>query len=111
MNKVNPDAVSAKSPPTLSAVVPTYRESANVPVLFEPTKAALDGLRWAMIVVDPAQDVRSRRGRRRQSRDWRAGPRRNGCRPVAARQKLSDLGRWFFNKIAGAAVSDPRRRG
>jgi hypothetical protein len=109
MNKLNPDAVSAKSPPTLSVVVPTYRESADVPVLFE--KAALDGLLLAMIVVDPTEDVRPPRGRRRQSRDWRAGPRRNGGRPVAARQKLSDLGRRFFNKIAGAAVSDPPRRG
>ncbi len=33
-------------------VVPTYRERANVPVLFERVKAALDGLPWEMIVVD-----------------------------------------------------------
>ena len=45
------DAARAKSP-TLSVVVPTYRESANVPVLFERIKAALEGLPWEMIVVD-----------------------------------------------------------
>jgi glycosyltransferase involved in cell wall biosynthesis len=33
-------------------VVPTYRESANVAVLFERMKAALQGLSWEMIVVD-----------------------------------------------------------
>ena len=38
--------------PTLSVVVPTYREAANVPVLFERLKTALDGLPWEMIVVD-----------------------------------------------------------
>ena len=40
------------SRPTLSVVVPTYRESANVPVLFERLKKVLDGLPWEMIVVD-----------------------------------------------------------
>ena len=38
--------------PTLSVVVPTYQESANIPILFERVKAALDGLPWEMIVVD-----------------------------------------------------------
>jgi dolichol-phosphate mannosyltransferase len=38
--------------PTLSVVVPTYREVANVPVLFERLKSALEGLPWEMIVVD-----------------------------------------------------------
>jgi dolichol-phosphate mannosyltransferase len=33
-------------------IVPTYRESANVPVLFERLKVALDGLPWEMVVVD-----------------------------------------------------------
>ena len=42
----------AGAPPTLSVIVPTYREAANVPVLFERLKAALAGLAWEMIVVD-----------------------------------------------------------
>jgi dolichol-phosphate mannosyltransferase len=33
-------------------VVPTYREAANIPVLFERLKSALDGLPWEMVVVD-----------------------------------------------------------
>ena len=39
---------------TLSVIVPTYREAANVRVLFERLKAALEGLPWEMIVVDGA---------------------------------------------------------
>jgi dolichol-phosphate mannosyltransferase len=46
------DAATAKARPTLSVVVPTYQESANIPVLFERMKAALEGLPWEMIVVD-----------------------------------------------------------
>jgi dolichol-phosphate mannosyltransferase len=46
------DTASAIEAPTLSVVVPTYRESANIPVLFERIKTALDGLPWEMIVVD-----------------------------------------------------------
>jgi dolichol-phosphate mannosyltransferase len=42
----------AQSSPTLSIVVPTYQESANIPVLFERIKIALDGLPWEMVVVD-----------------------------------------------------------
>jgi dolichol-phosphate mannosyltransferase len=38
--------------PILSVIVPTYREAANVPVLFERLKKALTGLAWEMIVVD-----------------------------------------------------------
>lgn len=38
--------------PTLSVVVPTYREAANIPILFERLAVALDGLPWEMIVVD-----------------------------------------------------------
>ena len=38
--------------PNLSVVVPTYREAANIPVLFELVEAALAGLPWEMIVVD-----------------------------------------------------------
>jgi dolichol-phosphate mannosyltransferase len=46
------DTAPAIGAPTLSVVVPTYRESANIPVLFERIKTALDGLPWEMIVVD-----------------------------------------------------------
>jgi dolichol-phosphate mannosyltransferase len=168
MNKVNPDAASAKSPPTLSVIVPTYRESANVPVLFERIKTALDGLPWEMIVVDDdspdgtsevafmiaASDPRMR-CLRRVNRTGLAGAVVEGWMASSAayvavidgdlqhdetilpkmyallqesvgnlaigtrvrdgaevglspaRQKLSDLGRWFFNQIAGATVSDP----
>jgi dolichol-phosphate mannosyltransferase len=38
--------------PVLSVIVPTYREAANVPVLFERLKNVLAGLQWEMIVVD-----------------------------------------------------------
>lgn len=38
--------------PTLSVVVPTYREAANVPRLFDRLKVALEGLHWEMVVVD-----------------------------------------------------------
>jgi dolichol-phosphate mannosyltransferase len=46
------ETASAIAAPTLSVVVPTYRESANIPVLFERIKIALEGLPWEMIVVD-----------------------------------------------------------
>ena len=163
-----PDAARAKSNPSLSVVVPTYRESANVPVLFERVKAALEGLPWEMIVVDDdssdgtsevafalaASDSRMRCLRRvnrsglagavvegwmassadlvavidgdlqhdeailpedvsgarrgtRQSGDRHAG--RGGAEGglSPARQKLSDLGAWFFRRLAGAPVTDP----
>ena len=165
---MNPDPTPANSSSTLSVVVPTYRESANVPVLFERIKAALDGLPWEMIVVDDdspdgtadiafaiaASDPRMRCLRRvnrtglagaviegwmASSADYVAvidgdlqhdetilpemyrlletgegdlavGTRvhdgsENGLSPT--RQKLSDLGKWFFNRIAGAPVTDP----
>jgi dolichol-phosphate mannosyltransferase len=38
--------------PILSVIVPTYREAANVPVLFERLKYVLRELAWEMIVVD-----------------------------------------------------------
>ena len=38
--------------PRVSVIVPTYREAANVPVLFDRLKSALAGLPWEMIVVD-----------------------------------------------------------
>jgi dolichol-phosphate mannosyltransferase len=155
--------------PTLSVVVPTYREAANVPVLFERLKSALAGLPWEMIVVDDdssdgtadvafglaARDPRLR-CLRRVNRTGLAGAVIEGwlsssARLVAvidgdlqhdeailpkmyealiaggadlaigtriadettpgglspARQKLSDLGAWFFRRVAGAAVRDP----
>ncbi|WP_158813774.1 glycosyltransferase family 2 protein [Methylocapsa sp. S129] len=41
-----------RAAPILSVIVPTYREAANVPVLFERLKAVLADLAWEMIVVD-----------------------------------------------------------
>ena len=152
--------------PTLSVVVPTYRESANVAVLFERMKAALEGLPWEMIVVDDdspdgtseiafalaASDRRLRCLRRVNrtglagaviegwmsssadlvavidgdlqhderilpkmyalleagSADLVIGTRVGGGEGLsAARQKLSNLGKWFFHRIAGAPVTDP----
>src|SRR3974390_2254913 len=160
------DASPARSTPTLSVVVPTYRESANIPVLFERIKVVLDGLPWEMIVVDDdspdgtseiafaiaASDPRLRCLRRvnrtglagaviegwmSSSADFVAvidgdlqhderilpkmyGALEAGSFDVAigtrfgdgeglspARQKLSDLGKWFFHRIAGAPVTDP----
>ena len=46
------DATPGRSTPTLSIIVPTYQESANIAVLFERVKVALNGLPWEMIVVD-----------------------------------------------------------
>jgi dolichol-phosphate mannosyltransferase len=155
--------------PTLSVVVPTYREAANIPVLFERLKTTLAGLPWEMIVVDDdspdgtadvayaiaRRDSRLRCLRRVNRRGlagaviegWLAssadlvavidgdlqhdesilpqmyaalvagrGNLAIGTRvadPNAAgglspaRQKLSELGAWFFRKVAGATVSDP----
>lgn len=41
-----------RAAPTLSVIVPTYREAANVPELFERLKNVLRDLAWEMIVVD-----------------------------------------------------------
>ena len=163
------DPAMPEARPTLSVVVPTYREAANVPVLFERLKAALAGLPWEMIVVDDdssdgtadvayrlaARDTRMRCIRRvnrlglagavvegwlSSSADFVAvidgdlqhdesilpkmyealaagrGNLAVGTRVAdatapgglsPARQKLSDLGAWFFRRLAGAAVSDP----
>jgi dolichol-phosphate mannosyltransferase len=46
------DATPGRSKPTLSVIVPTYREATNVPILFECIKRALDGAPWELIVVD-----------------------------------------------------------
>ncbi|MGO9741434.1 MAG: glycosyltransferase [Roseiarcus sp.] len=160
---------SAASRPTLSVVAPTFREAANVPVLFAKLEAALSGVPWEMIVVDDDSpdgtfDVafaiakRDPRMRclRRVNRSGLAGAviegwlsssadyvavidadlqhdetilpnmyaalasgaaelaigtripdeiRPKGLSP--ARQLLSDLGAWFFRRIAGVAVKDP----
>jgi len=152
--------------PTLSVVVPTYREAANLQVLFERLKAALDGLPWEMIVVDDnspdgtynvafAIAARNRRVRciRRVNRSGLAGAVVEGWLASSAdfvavidgdlqhderilpkmyaalaadrgnlaigarassqggltetRQKLSELGAWFFRRMAGAPVNDP----
>ena len=163
------DPAASENRPTLSVVVPTYREAANVPVLFERLKTALAGLPWEMIVVDDdspdgtadvayaiaRRDPRLRCIRRvnrlglagaviegwlASSADFVAvidgdlqhdeailpqmyaalvekrGDLAIGTRvadPNAAgglspaRQKLSELGAWFFRRVAGASVSDP----
>ena len=155
--------------PILSVIVPTFREAANVPVLFERLKTALAGLPWEMIVVDDnspdgTYDVafaiakRDPRLRclRRVNRSGLAGAVIEGWLSSSAdfvavidgdlqhdeailpkmyaalaaddgdlaigtripdetqpkglspaRQALSDLGAWFFRRIAGVSVSDP----
>jgi dolichol-phosphate mannosyltransferase len=155
--------------PTVSVIVPTYREAANVPVLFERLKAALDGLPWEMIVVDDnspdgtydvafaiaAADPRMR-CLRRVNRSGLAGAVIEGWLASSAdfvavidgdlqhdetvlprlyealargdgnlvigtrvadptkpgglsplRQKLSNLGAWFFRRVAGLSITDP----
>jgi dolichol-phosphate mannosyltransferase len=163
---VDSDAAPATTRPTLSVIVPTYRESANVAVLFERMKAALEALPWEMIVVDDdspdgtseiafalaASDRRLRCLRRVNrtglagaviegwmsssadlvavidgdlqhderilpkmyglleagSADLAIGTRVGGGEGLsAARQELSDLGKWFFHRIAGTPVTDP----
>lgn len=163
------NAADLTSQPTLSVVAPTYREAANVPILFDKLKAALDGLPWEMIVVDDnspdgtyevAYEIAKRDGRmrclRRVNRSGLAGAVIEGWLASSAdfvavidgdlqhdetalpqmytalaagegdlavgtripdetqpkglsplRQKLSDLGAWFFRRIAGVTVSDP----
>ena len=155
--------------PTLSVVVPTYREAANVPALFERLKTVLAGLPWEMIVVDDdspdgtadvafaiaRRDPRLRCIRRVNRlglagaviEGWLAssadivavidgdlqhdekilptmyaalvsgeGELAIGTRVAdetapgglsASRQKLSQLGAWFFRLLAGTSVSDP----
>jgi dolichol-phosphate mannosyltransferase len=161
------DESPGRSKPTVSVVVPTYEESANIPILFERVKRALSGAPWELIVVDDdspdgtskvafalaAQDRRIRCLRRvnrsglagaviegwmSSSADFvavidgdlqhdesilpkmyealargagnlaigtRARVEGDGLSP--ARQALSDMGAWFFRRIAGAAVTDP----
>jgi len=163
------DSAAPEVRPTLSVIVPTYREAANVPVLFERLKTALAGLPWEMVVVDDdspdgtadvayaiaRQDPRLRCLRRvnrlglagaviegwlSSSADYVAvidgdlqhdekilpqmyaalvagqGDLAVGTRVAdatapkgfsPARQKLSQLGAWFFRRLAGASVGDP----
>jgi dolichol-phosphate mannosyltransferase len=162
------DATPGPSTPTLSVIVPTYQESANIPILFERVKVALNGLPWEMIVVDDdspdgtsnvafalAATDRRLRCVRRVNRSGLAGAviegwmsssadfvaaidgdlqhdesilremyevlakgagnlaigtrlRTAGARNLSpVRQRLSDLGAWFFRRIAGATVTDP----
>ena len=160
---------AAATPPTLSVVVPTYREAANVPRLFERLAKTLEGLPWEMVVVDDdssdgtydvAYEIARRDPRmrclRRVNRTGLAGAviegwlsssadfvavidgdlqhdesilpkmyaalqRGEGNLAIGtrvgdpsqpgglspARQKLSDLGKWFFGLAAGVGVSDP----
>jgi dolichol-phosphate mannosyltransferase len=157
------------SGPTLSVIVPTYREAANVPRLFERLTQVLGDLPWEMVVVDDdssdgtfdvAYEIARRDPRmrclRRVNRSGLAGaviegwlsssadyvavidgdlqhderilPRMyaalasnegdlvigtriadptqpGGLSPM--RQKLSDLGKWFFSRVAGVDISDP----
>jgi dolichol-phosphate mannosyltransferase len=156
------------STPALSIIVPTYQESANIPILFDRIKVALNGLPWEMVVVDDdspdgtsnvafalaAKDHRVRCLRRvnrsglagaviegwmSSSADFVAvidgdlqhdesilrvmyqalamgtgnlaiGTRlrsANGGNLSPARQRLSDLGTWFFRRIGGTTVTDP----
>src|SRR6202046_4408975 len=163
------DAMPGLPAPTLSIVVPTYKESKNISLLFERITAALGGAPWEMIVVDDdspdgtadvafglaAKDNRLRCLRRvnrsglagaviegwmsssadfvavidgdlqhdesilpkmyealaKGSGDLAIGTRlrdgggAGGLSP--ARQALSDMGAWFFRRIAGATVTDP----
>jgi dolichol-phosphate mannosyltransferase len=163
------DPAAPEVRPTLSVVVPTYREAANIPVLFERLQTTLAGSPWEMIVVDDdspdgtadvAYAIARRDARMRCLRrvnrlglagavieGWLAssadlvavidgdlqhdetilpqmyaalvagrGDLAIGTRVAdrsvvgglsPARQKLSELGAWFFRKIAGATVSDP----
>jgi len=41
-----------RSPPVLTVVVPTFNESANVPVLVERVSLSLMGLDWELVFVD-----------------------------------------------------------
>src|SRR5271170_3345470 len=161
------DEAPGRSKPTVSVVVPTYQESANIPILFERIKRALGGAPWELIVVDDdspdgtsniafalAAEDRRIRCPRRVNRSGLAGAviegwmsssadfvavidgdlqhdesilpkmyealargsanlaigtrvREEGGSLSPARQALSDMGAWFFRRIAGAAVTDP----
>jgi len=166
---MNSDATNSPSRPTLSVIVPTYREAGNIAALFARLQTALEDVPWEMVVVDDdspdgtfdiafaiaAKDSRMR-CLRRVGRSGLAGaviegwlsssadfvavidgdlqhdesilPRMyealasgagnlvigtrvadptkpGGLSP--ARQKLSELGAWFFRRVAGIGVRDP----
>jgi dolichol-phosphate mannosyltransferase len=162
------DATPGLPAPTLSIIVPTYKESKNVPVLFERIAAVLGGAPWEMIVVDDdspdgtadvafglAATHNRLRCLRRVNRSGLAGAVIEGWMSSSAdfvavidgdlqhdesillamyqalakgsgnlvigtrlrdtskgtlspaRQRLSDLGAWFFRRIAGVTVTDP----
>jgi len=162
------DETPGRSKPTVSVIVPTYQESANIPILFERIKCVLEGAPWELIVVDDdspdgtskvafalAAEDRRIRCVRRVNRSGLAGAviegwmsssadfvavidgdlqhdesilpkmyealargsgnlaigtrvRNGGAASLSpARQALSDLGAWFFRRIAGTPVSDP----
>ncbi len=52
MDSARPDFAQSAVSPELSIVVPTYKESANVPRLVELLDAALVGIAWEVIFVD-----------------------------------------------------------
>jgi dolichol-phosphate mannosyltransferase len=162
------DATPGPLAPTLSIVVPTYKESKNVPILFERISASLGDAPWEMIVVDDdspdgtaevafgiATTDNRLRCLRRVNRSGLAGAVIEGWMSSSAdfvavidgdlqhdesilltmyqalakgsgnlvigtrlrdasagtlspaRQRLSDLGAWFFRRIAGVTVNDP----
>ncbi len=163
------DEAPGRSKPTVSVIVPTYRESANIPILFERIKRVLEGAPWELVVVDDdspdgtssvafalAAEDRRIRCLRRVNRSGLAGAviegwmsssadfvavidgdlqhdesilpkmyealaRGSGNLAIGARirnasgsgslsparQALSDLGAWFFRRIAGTTVADP----
>jgi dolichol-phosphate mannosyltransferase len=162
------DETPGRATPTLSVVVPTYQESANIPLLFDRIKVALEGLPWEVIVVDDdspdgtsnvafaiAAGDRQLRCLRRVNRSGLAGAviegwmsssadfvavidgdlqhdeailremyralakgsanlaigtrmrEAHGASLSPARQALSNMGAWFFRRIAGTAVADP----
>jgi dolichol-phosphate mannosyltransferase len=47
-----PAAISARPAPVLSVVIPTFNESANVPLIIERISAALADAEWEIIFVD-----------------------------------------------------------
>jgi dolichol-phosphate mannosyltransferase len=162
------DMTHGRPAPTLSIIVPTYKESKNVPILFERIAASLGEAPWEMVVVDDdspdgtadvafalaATDNRLR-CLRRVNRSGLAGAVIEGWMSSSAdfvavidgdlqhdesillamyqtlakgsgnlvigtrlrdtskgtlspaRQRLSDLGAWFFRRIAGVTVTDP----
>lgn len=162
------DVTPGPSTPTVSIIVPTYQESANIPILFERIKVALVGLPWEMIVVDDdspdgtsnvafslAAKDRRLRCLRRVNRSGLAGAviegwmsssadfvavidgdlqhdesilrvmhqilakgagnlvigtrlrKAGGVSLSPARQRLSDLGAWFFRRMGRMTVTDP----